>query len=249
MNLVLNGIPSVLSNKLVAEFLEVKRHYLIGDWGPSQVNGGRFAEAVVRVFQHILGEPITNIGTDIPGREKSRLINKVLSHQVIDDHVRKKVALLIQLLLDFRNNRDSAHLGGFDANNMDTIFVMNAATWVLCELVRVYGGLPMSEAQEIVDGLAVKEYPSILEVEGVPFITRHDLRAKQTVLVLLSKYQRKSADFLFSKAGDTNRSRFDSKLEELEEEKYIGSVNGEYFILPRGIQTVQDQALLQYPHS
>ena len=69
----------------------------------------------------------------------------------------------MRLLLDFRNNRDVAHLGGFDANSMDALFVMTSATWMVCELVRVFGGYAMREAQKIVDTLSVKEYPAIIE--------------------------------------------------------------------------------------
>ena len=49
---------------------------------------------------------------------------------------------------------------------MDALFVMTSATWMVCELVRVFGGYAMREAQEIVDALSVKEYPVILERAG-----------------------------------------------------------------------------------
>ena len=65
---------------------------------------------------------------------------------------------------------------------MDTLFVMTSATWILCELVRVYGDYRMPEAQEIVDGLSAKEYPVIIERHGELFIARLDLSAKQEVL-------------------------------------------------------------------
>ena len=51
------------------------------------------------------------------------------------------------------DNRDVAHLGGFVANSMDALFVMTSATWIVCELVRVYGCYAMREAQKIVDAL------------------------------------------------------------------------------------------------
>jgi hypothetical protein len=37
----------------------------------------------------------------------------------------------------------------------------------------------MAEAQKIVDGLAVKEYPVVMERNGELFITRHNLNAKE----------------------------------------------------------------------
>lgn len=246
MALALNTIPQDLSDRLVAEYLEIKKRYSMNDWGPGQLKGGRFAEAVLRIFQQLLGRPITPLGTDIPANEKTSILNAVQSHPTLDEHVRQKVVPLIRLLLDFRNNRDSAHLGGFDANAMDTLFVMTSATWVLCELVRVYGGYSMPDAQGIVDGFAVKDYPVIMEVDGEAFITRPDLTAKQAVLVLLSKYPRTSFDLLFSKAGDSNRARFQGKLREMVAQKQIGLKGDEYFIMPEGARIVSDESLLTY---
>jgi hypothetical protein len=137
------------------------------------------------------------------------------SRGAIDVHVRRKTAPLLRLLLDFRNNRDVAHLGGFDANSMDALFVMTSATWILCELVRVYGGYVMREAQKIVDALSVKEYPVIMERDGELFITQHDLNAKQEVLVLLTKNASAPGEFLHEKSGDSNKSRFQRKLREM----------------------------------
>src|SRR5262245_29196929 len=159
MTLSFSGVPSELSIKLIEEYLEIKKRFAMNDWGPGQLKGGRFAEVVLRIYQNLLGEAVTLFGTDIASAEKMRILNKVNSASTIDAHVRQKTVPLVRLLLDFRNNRDAAHLGGFDANSMDTLFVMTGATWILCELVRVYGGYAMSKAQEIVDGLSCKEYP------------------------------------------------------------------------------------------
>ena len=149
-------------------------------------------------------------------------MNSVQSSPTIDDQFRQKTVPLTRLLLDFRNNRDVAHLGGFDANSMDTLFVMTSATWVLCELVRVYGGYPMREAQKIVDGLSIKDFPVILERDGELFIARHDLSAKEEVLVLLSKNSSAPFDLLFEKSGDSNNSRFKKTLARMVAAKLIG---------------------------
>src|SRR3989344_7177855 len=183
MAITFTGIPVGLSETLIEEYLEVKKRYSMNDWGPSQLMGGRFAEAILRIFQHLLGSSVTPFGTDIPPIEKTNILNTIQSNGNIDSHVRQKIVPLARLLLDFRNNRDSAHLGGFDANSMDALFVMTATTWILCELLRVYGGYSMPDAQRIVDEFAVKEYPVLMEFEGDIFITRHDLTAKQEVLI------------------------------------------------------------------
>ncbi len=246
MALVLQSIPVELSEKLVEEYLEIKKRYSMRDWGSGQLKGGRFAEAILRMFQHLLGEAVTPFGTDIVNTEKTRILNVVKDHPSIDEHIRQKAVPLTRLLLDFRNNRDSAHLGGFNANEMDTLFVTTAATWLLCEFVRVYGGYPMAEAQTIVDGLAVKEFPVVMEFEGDSFITRTNLKASQEVLVLLNKYAKADFNFLFSKTKDGNRTRFQDTLRAMVLKKLIGLKDGSYFLMPKGAELTVKESLLSY---
>ena len=247
MTITIAGIPPALSAKLVEEYLDIKKHFAMNDWGPGQLKGGRFAEVMLRVYQHLLEEQVTPFGTDILPREKTRILNTVESAGTVDAHVRQKTVPLVRLLLDFRNNRDVAHLGGFDANSMDALFVMTSATWMMCELIRVYGGYAMRDAQKFVDALSVKEYPVIMERDGELFITRHDLKAKQEVLVLLTKNASATAEFLHKKSGDSNKSRFERTLRKMVDAKFISqAANGEYFIMPRGQALVTKESLLTY---
>jgi len=247
MTLSIRGLPVVVGEKLIEEYLEIKKRFSMNDWGPGQLKGGRFAEVLLRAYQHLLGETLTPFGTDIPAGEKTRITNAVQNSATIDDHVRQKTIPLTRLLLDFRNNRDVAHLGGFDANSMDTQFVMTSATWILCELIRVYGGYRMSEAQKIVDGLAVKDYPVIVERRGELFISRHNLPAEKEVLVLLTKNPSATREFLFDKTSDSNASRFGKTLASMVSSKLIGlGKDGDYFIMPRGQALVLKKSLLTY---
>lgn len=246
MTLVIQAVPSVLDEKLIEEYLDIKKHFSTNDWGPSQLKGGRFAEVVLRLFQHLLGEVVTPFGTDIPPGAKTRILNLLQNAPTVDDHIRQKVVPLTKLLLDFRNNRDVAHLGGFDANRMDSVFVMTGATWILCEIVRVYGGYPMAEAQAIVDSLSVKEYPVLFERNGELYIARHDLKSEKEVLVLLSRHDEADAAFLFAKTKDKNKTRFFAKLDEMVSEKLIGKRGDKYFLMPRGAATVSKEGLLSY---
>lgn len=247
MTLAIAGIPPEISAKLIEEYLEIKKRFAMNDWGPSQLMGGRFAEAALRAYQHLLADVVTPFGMDIAAADKTRIMNRVQSAGTIDDHIRQKTVPLVRLLLDFRNNRDVAHLGGFNANSMDSLFVMTGATWILCEFIRVYGGYTMPQAQEIVDGLSVKEYPVIVERNGELFIARHDLEAKQEVLVWLMRSASAPSSVLESKVSDSNKSRVRNKLKEMVADKLIGiAANGDYFIMPRGQASVTANSLLQY---
>ncbi len=248
MKKVLKQIPSELENILFEEFKELKRRFQLNDSGPTQLNGGRFAEAMLRIFQYLLGETITPLGEDVPANEKTKTISKIVNHPSIDEHIRQKVSSLTRLLLDFRNNRDVAHLGGFKANNIDAYFILNCANWIVAELIRVYGDFSMPDAQKIIDSLAVQDFPVIFNIEGEEFIARADLTSSREVLVLLLKEKRDFL-YLFSKTKDGNRSRFSAMLKLMENKRLIAEKGGFYHLLPNGIKTIQAEGLLDYSKS
>jgi len=63
MTLTIGGIPAALSAKLVEEYLDIKKHFAMNDWGPGQLKGGRLAEVMLRIYQHLLREPVTPFWT------------------------------------------------------------------------------------------------------------------------------------------------------------------------------------------
>lgn len=246
MTFIIAGIPASLSEKLIEEYLEIKRHYVMRDWKPSQLEGGRLAEVVLRIFQHLLGTTVTPFGTDIPSPEKDKILNTTKDKVSIDLHVRQKIVPQVRLLLDFRNNRDVAHLGGFSANGMDSQFVVASATWIVCELIRVFGGYSMDKAQKIVDEMSAKDFPAIFEFESEIYIARTDLKAKEQVLILLNKVGKADEKFLFEKTSDNNITRFRLMLKLMLTKKLVGLKGGMYFLMPAGIEAIASGKLLAY---
>lgn len=240
---ILNNIPNNLEVKLLEEYTEVKRRFQLNDCGPSELNGGRFAEVALRIFQHLLGEPISPFEQEIKSEQKTKILNKIEITGSVDIHIRQKVSVLVRMLLDFRNNRDVAHLGGFSANRIDANFVLSCTNWIVAEFIRVYGNFSLEKAQELIDKIAIPNYPVIFDIEGEEFIARNSLTVKQEVLVLVAKNKR-DFNFLFSKTKDSNRSRFKNTLSSLQKEKKVALKDGFYHILPNGIEEVRKNNLL-----
>lgn len=238
--LQLQQIPEFLQNKLVDEYIEVKKRYIFRDWGPGELKAGRFAEVILRIFQYLINEPITSFNDDIPSSEKTRIINKVESSPSIDLHVRQKVSKLTRLLLDFRNNRDAAHLCGFNANHMDTFFTIASVNWIISELIRVFGGYSMDQAEKIVSEINIKSFPAIFYIEDEQFISIPNLKSEYEVLLFLNhNITGLEYGFLFEKTKDSNNSRFKDKLKTMMKNKLIAFKNQKYYILPEGIKLIE----------
>lgn len=242
----LKSIPKDLQDHLINEFKQFKSKYNLRDWGPGELKAGRFAEAMLRIFQFLVGESITPFGSEITSQEKDKLINKVVNSNTINAHIRQKVTVLVRLLLDFRNNRDAAHIGGFDANHMDANFTLCCSKWILCEIIRVFGDYSMEQAESIVSEINIKEFPAVIEIDGEQFVAKPGLTAEQEILVLLYKNSNGSCyNFLFIKTKDGNQTRFKKRLKSLQNKKLIAKNQDKYFLMPYGIKIVEETNLLQ----
>jgi hypothetical protein len=238
-NTLLKNMPPDIEAFLIKEYKASKKCFFLNDPLGLQLHAARFAEALLRLFQHLIGESITPFGTDIPSKEKQTILNKTQSHPTIDEHVRQKATSLSKLLLDFRNNRDVAHLGGFEANTTDSTFVFSILNWLFSELIRVYGGYTVEESQKLINKIVAKNCPLIVNINGDDFISKDNLTAQEEVLVLLT-FKPDGLDFsyLYRKTKDKNKSRFKTTLSLMEREKLIVDIGGKYYIMPNGSSSI-----------
>jgi len=245
MGFNLKNIPQELQTRLLEEYKDAKRLYILNEARSSGLNSGRFAECVLRILQNQLDGSYTPFGTDIVAAEKTRILNRVTQHINIDPHIRQKVTSLVRILLDFRNNRDIAHLGGFNPSYMDVHFIISCVKWIMAELLRVYGDYTPTEAEKIVSSITIHNYPIMFNVDGEDFISNDKLKSKDEILVILYI---NSADFnyLFQKTKDSHKKRFEKTLKALCTEKKIVLKENIYYIMPLGIKYVEENKLLNF---
>jgi len=60
---------------VVQEYTQLKQAYLLGQWQPNELNGGRFAEGMVRIMEHLAGLPVTPLGEQI--RNVDTILNRI----------------------------------------------------------------------------------------------------------------------------------------------------------------------------
>ncbi|HSY48717.1 MAG TPA: hypothetical protein VLC46_07900 [Thermoanaerobaculia bacterium] len=69
---------------------------------------------------------------------------------------------------------------------MDATAVLSISNWILAELVRVFHGLSIDDAQKLVDSLIERRTPIVWEVGGVKRVLRADMSLQDQILVLLA---------------------------------------------------------------
>lgn len=240
---LLESLPSELVDELLEEFEALRRPFLLRDWGPGELNGGRFGEVVLRLFEWMMDEEekYTPLGTQL---KRMEITNRVQTNSDLPDGVRFHVRLCTDLLLDVRNRRDVGHLGvpDLDVNRMDSELVLRLCSWVLAELIREYGGEDPDTAQQLVDKLSVEQVPWIEEVDGDLLVLATELQADDRTLLALHHAHPSSVAIpaLRVQVGYNNPSRFKNAiLGGLAKDRRIYVKNDAATITSKGIKQIE----------
>jgi hypothetical protein len=90
------------------------------------------------------------------------------------------------VILDVRNKRDIAHVGGeVSPNHSDALLVVQAADWILTEFVRHFYSCTIDEAQRIVSSINEIRIPIVAEIDGFVRVQDTSLDARTRALVVL----------------------------------------------------------------
>lgn len=184
LNSAISGVPPEISDALRKEYQNIESRFVRRDWGPAELNGGRFAEAVLRYLEwKQSGIHYTPIGSQL---NRQSIVKNILSDTKISDGLRFHVLNCAELLLDIRNKRDVAHLGNqVDVCEMDSRLVLRLAKWTLAEIIREEASLLPKDIQEVIDNLSVKEIPLVEEIDGDILVVGKHLQAIEQALVVL----------------------------------------------------------------
>ncbi len=234
--------PQELVDALLDAYKDLVENFNRGKLRPSEVEGGRFCEATMRMLQYKttgaytpIGTPITNLDTEI-----STLAN--LPKADFSEPVRLHVPRTIRVIYDVRSKRDSVHLGNIDPNLMDATLVLNCCKWVLAELFRMELKIPANEAQKTIDYLIEKKIPIIQDFNGFLVTLNPRLSARDRILVLLYYRGKEGAtrEELSSWLPPKMRRQLTTNLSRLQHDKnFVHRVKNQIYITIAGEKFVE----------
>lgn len=180
----LAGLPLDLSAALEETYQDIIDHFMREEWDDAQVDAGRFSEAVLRYLEWKSSGTFTPIdGKRKPNR--SKVIAAARNAVVLAPTLRAQVPQAVELMMDFRNNRNTAHLGSIRPNKMDAACVTQNATWVVGEIIRLESDRSVQEIQAFLDQLAERHIPLVQRVGETLVVLNAALSAAEKALVLL----------------------------------------------------------------
>lgn len=211
------NLPSELRKELIDCYRSIVTNYAEARWEPAELNGGKFCEIVHSIVHGAL------IGT-YPERSKKppNMVDAcrglesmpATPNLVGNRSLRIQIPRLLPYLYEIRNNRGVGHVGGdVDPNAADASVVVATSSWVMAELVRIFHGMSLKDAQEVVDALVTRHHPLVWSVGQTKRVLDPTLRkADQVLLLLYSESGWTDIETLRNWVEYANRTSFKSKI-------------------------------------
>jgi hypothetical protein len=245
----LASVPATFRSRLIQAYLDLKKNASEARYDAAGLAVGRLCEVVLRFLQQKIHGTFTPFGTKISNYadECRRLTTAPATPGNESERVLVPRALVF--LYTMRNKRAIGHVGGdVDANAIDIATIAKTADWIVCELIRINHGLSLEEAQDIVDGISVRQLPSIWEVAGKKRVLKDGLKAKDQALLLL--YSNPDSAVLLEDLCDwveySNPRIFKSTIiKELHKQRLLEfDTDSESIILsPKGVKYVEENLM------
>jgi hypothetical protein len=174
-----------LADAVVASYIEMHQRFLAGDWGPSELNGGRLCEAVARCLLQLDTGRVSH--SKMPGEIREKiLLNDKISH-ALSSKQRRHISKVIEVVYKFRSDRGAVHISpDYTANHMDSMLVLHAGKWIFAEFLNLAWNRDRRMVAEIIEQLVQMEYSLVHEVEGRPLVLAKGISAPDEVLILLN---------------------------------------------------------------
>ena len=184
------NVPSKFRLRLIQTYLDLKKNCVEARHEVAGLSTGKFCEVVLRLLQEKVHGSFTPFGKKINNYAEE--CRKLITAPEISGNESERIVLprALVFLYTMRNKRGIGHVSGdVDANAIDIAAMAKTADWIVCELIRINHGMSLEEAQDIVDGISVRQLPTIWEVAGKKRVLKEGLKTRDQALLLLYSSQ------------------------------------------------------------
>jgi hypothetical protein len=182
----LTNIPTTFRKGLIKQYLEIKKLFNERKFEFCCIKVGKFCETLLRFLQNNLTGNYTPFGTKI-----SNFINECDKFTKTPksagcESLRILIPHSLRFLYSIRSKRGIGHVSGdIDPNEMDSTVCVSLADWIMAELIRIFHGMSIEKAVDLIDSLLTRHIPLVWEVSGKKRVLDTTLHTKEKVIVLL----------------------------------------------------------------
>jgi hypothetical protein len=247
LTLALANVQEPFRSRIIEKYISLREAFVGGAFDATGLRGGVFAEVTLRMLQQVLTGTHIAFGTPIGSFEDECLKLQRLPKTAGHESLRIVVPRALSFLYTIRNKRGIGHAGGdVEANKIDAATCVRVADWICCELIRLYHGASLEEAQGVVDALSVRELPSVWMIGGKTRVLDTSLDYKSQALLLLYAHAEQVVlvEDLREWIEYPEVSRFSQRiLEPLHRDRLVewDRDNGAVTLSPKGAKHVEDR--------
>lgn len=228
-------------NRMLDHFEDMRFYLGNEDYVEAGAHVGNFCENMANVIR-----AETDAGID-PHIGVGNFIDNITNGHFDTDALDREVRLLIPRAMrpayDLRNQRDSVHVNlEIPVNHSDTQTAVRLCTWMLAELLRVYGDEDdIDEIASMIGKLASPNTPYIDSYNGKRLIMSQDLDVEEELLVHLQALGTEvDADTLSEWVMGADAHTVKSRLGNLKQARKVHYEDGVAKITPRGIDEAEE---------
>lgn len=174
----------LLTNQLVNEFVSAERRFIQRDWEPAELDGGQFAEVAARIVYHQDSKNL-NLSKELDDCLKY-IENEQVPHFFLPRRDALHICRVLRTIYKFRSQRGAVHISpSYQANHMDSKFVIEAVRWVMNEALRIFWNSDRERVAKAIRELLQFDVPCVGVYDDIVLVQRTDLTSEQEVLLLL----------------------------------------------------------------
>ena len=235
-----------LATALLAEFVDLERTFLLGDWEPATLNGGQFAEVSSRIIYHLDSgalNPRKGLDSCLAYVEDDRNSNK---HAFPNRRSALHLCKALRLIYKFRSQRGAIHIDpDYTANEIDSTLVLSLSRWVMSEVLRIFWSGNPPEVAKTIRAIVRYPVPSVFEIDGRLMVLRTDCTVEEEIVLVLHNAGGAGLSRAeIGKATVKSASAVTKALKSLsssDRRQVVKRNSGQYLLTPNGTKRVHEE--------
>lgn len=235
-----------LATALSAEFIDLERRFVLGDWEPATLNGGQFAEIASRIIYHSDSGNLNTrktIDSCLAYVEDTENSNR---HLFPDRPSARHLCKVLRLIYKFRSQRGAVHIDpNHTANELDAALVLSLSRWVLSELLRIFWTGNQSDVAKVIREIVRYPVPYIFESDSRSLVLSTNCTAEEEILLLLHNAGEAGLSRSeIGKAAMKSASALTSSLKILSssaKRQVLKRDDGQFSLTPNGMKRVNEE--------
>lgn len=237
-------LDSLLTTQLLDEFVSLERRFIQRDWEPAELDGGQFAEILIRILYH---QDSGTLNRSKGFKECAVWIEdeKQQNHHAMNRQDAITLVKVLRIVYNFRSNRGAVHISpSYEPNHMDSKLVTENVRWCLNETLRIFWSGDREKVAKAIREILQFDVPCIGVFDDIIMVQRTDLTSDEEALVLLHYAGENgfTADALVRYSGCSRRSVLRSleSLQAPDKRQVVRLSNGLYRLTDLGGKRIRD---------